>query len=156
MIKLPTNCDMSMRSTLVARLLLFCLTFRCSLLCLVIILLPGLNSLYKGIFFYYSTVIFITMAPFVIRKSKHFSQLVKEYVIKMRLHCTSWTIKILASCQWGPVTANGVDLLTEIYVIYMETHTSHRAIILPKIMWIGPLATAGEAVTHGRKARKYI
>ncbi len=23
---------------------------------------------------------------------------------------------ILASCPWGPVTANGVDLLTEIYV----------------------------------------
>ena len=34
----------------------------------------------------------------------------------------------LASCPWGPVTANGVDLLTEIYVIYMEMHTSHRAI----------------------------
>ncbi len=33
----------------------------------------------------------------------------------------------LASCPWGPVTANGADLLTEIYVIYMETHTSHRA-----------------------------
>ena len=32
----------------------------------------------------------------------------------------------LASCPWGPVTANGVDLLTEIYVI---------------------LAMAGEAVT---------
>ena len=25
-----------------------------------------------------------------------------------------------ASCPWGPVTANGVDLLTKIYVIYME------------------------------------
>ncbi len=24
----------------------------------------------------------------------------------------------LASCPWGPDTANGVDLLTEIYVIY--------------------------------------
>ncbi len=36
--------------------------------------------------------------------------------------------KILASCPWGPVTANGVDLLTKLYVIYMETHTSHRAI----------------------------
>ncbi len=35
---------------------------------------------------------------------------------------------ILASCPWGPVTANGVDLLTEIYVIYMERRTSHRAI----------------------------
>ncbi len=33
----------------------------------------------------------------------------------------------LASCPWGPVSANGVNLLTEIYVIYMETHTSHCA-----------------------------
>ncbi len=24
----------------------------------------------------------------------------------------------LASCPWGPVTANGVDTLTEMYVIY--------------------------------------
>ncbi len=38
------------------------------------------------------------------------------------------SIHVLASCPWGPVTANGVDLLTEIYVIYMETYTSHRAI----------------------------
>ncbi len=37
-------------------------------------------------------------------------------------------ILVLASCPCGPATANGVDLLTEIYVIYMETHTSHRAI----------------------------
>ncbi len=58
----------------------------------------------------------------------------------------------LASSPWGPVTANGVDLLTEIYIIYMETHTSH------------PLTAAGERVTYGRKegrkegrkARKYI
>ncbi len=35
---------------------------------------------------------------------------------------------ILASCPLGPVTANGVNLLTEIYVLYMETHTSHRAV----------------------------
>ena len=27
----------------------------------------------------------------------------------------------LASCPWGPVTANGVDLLTEIYVIYQNS-----------------------------------
>ena len=33
----------------------------------------------------------------------------------------------LASCPWGRVTANRVDLLTEIYTIYMETHISHRA-----------------------------
>ncbi len=34
----------------------------------------------------------------------------------------------LASCTSGPVTAYGVDLLTEIYVIQMETPTSHPAI----------------------------
>ncbi len=39
---------------------------------------------------------------------------------------TRHTICILASCPWGPVTANGVDLLTKIYVIYTETHTSHQ------------------------------
>ena len=48
---------------------------------------------------------------------------------------------ILASCPWGPVTANGVDLLTEMYVIYMET--------------VGPLGAAGAGVTYawneGRK-----
>ena len=36
---------------------------------------------------------------------------------------------LLASYPWGPVTANGVDLMTEIYVIYMEMHTSHRATV---------------------------
>ncbi len=30
---------------------------------------------------------------------------------------------ILASCPWGPVTANGVDILTEMYVIYMKRKT---------------------------------
>ncbi len=47
---------------------------------------------------------------------------------------------ILASCPWGLVTANGVDLLTEIYVT----------------MPIGQSAAAGEVETYGRKARKYI
>ncbi len=28
--------------------------------------------------------------------------------------------RLLASCPLGPVTANGVDLLTEIYVIYTK------------------------------------
>ncbi len=37
--------------------------------------------------------------------------------------------------------ANGVDLLTETYVIYMERHTSP----------IVPSAAAGEATTQGRK-----
>ncbi len=63
--------------------------------------------------------------------------------------------KILASCPWGPVTANRVDLLTGIYVIYMETHTSHRS-IARCFMPLGPLVAAGERVTHRRKARKYI
>ena len=48
----------------------------------------------------------------------------------------------------------GLDLLTEIYVIYMETHSSHRAI--PKFRSVGPSAVAGGVETHGRKARKYI
>ncbi len=51
----------------------------------------------------------------------------------------------LASCPWGPVTANGVDLLTEIYVIYMETHTSHHA-----IRFVGPSAEAGGRRKDGR------
>ena len=50
-------------------------------------------------------------------------------------------IQKLASCPWEPVTANGVDLLTEIYVIQV----------------VGPLAvTGGGRHTEGRKARKYI
>ncbi len=32
----------------------------------------------------------------------------------------------LASCPWGPATAHGVGLLTEMYAIYMERYTSHR------------------------------
>ncbi len=32
---------------------------------------------------------------------------------------------LLASCPWGPVTANGVDILTEMYVIYMERNTTY-------------------------------
>ncbi len=38
------------------------------------------------------------------------------------------------------VTANGVDVLTEMYAIYM-----------PRIKHIGPTAEAGGSVTHGRK-----
>ena len=37
-----------------------------------------------------------------------------------------WNV-LLASCPWGPVTANGVVLLIEIYVIYMKMHTSRDA-----------------------------
>ena len=51
------------------------------------------------------------------------------------------TMVQLASCPWGLVPANGVDLLSKIYVIFMS---------------VGPTAVAGDAVTDGRKARKYI
>ena len=34
----------------------------------------------------------------------------------------------LASCPSGPATVHGVGLLTEMYAIYIETSTSHRAI----------------------------
>ena len=33
---------------------------------------------------------------------------------------------VLASYQWGLVTANGVELLINMYVIYMETDTSRQ------------------------------
>ena len=32
----------------------------------------------------------------------------------------------LASCPWGPATAHGVGILTELYVIYMERNTASR------------------------------
>ncbi len=68
---------------------------------------------------------------------------------------TLWQNDLLASCPWGPVTANGVDLLTKIYVVCMEAHTSHP-IFMPKMEPIGPTAAAGGGRTDGRKARKYI
>ena len=40
----------------------------------------------------------------------------------------SYTIIVLASCPWGPATDHRVGLLTEMYVIYMEPYTWHRAI----------------------------
>ncbi len=75
-----------------------------------------------------------------------------------------WRNVQLASCPWGPVTAYRVDVLTEMYVIYMERSTSHRAIRILKIRPLGPLGAAGAGVTYawkegwkeGRKARKYI
>ncbi len=36
---------------------------------------------------------------------------------------------LLASCRWGRVTAHGVGVLPEMYVIYTETYTSHRTIV---------------------------
>ena len=57
---------------------------------------------------------------------------------------------VLASCPLGPVTANGVDVLTEMYVIYMEA--------IPKFKPLGPLAAAVGSGTHirmdGRKEGK--
>ncbi len=52
-----------------------------------------------------------------ITKNKHEYMLIKQQrcIYKHLLDNT-----ILASCPWGPVTANGVDILTEMYVIYME------------------------------------
>ena len=53
----------------------------------------------------------------------------------------SWgEIEPLASCPWGPVTANGVELLTEIYCKYIWIHAVMQVI-----------ETAGEHVTGGRK-----
>ncbi len=69
-------------------------------------------------------------------------------------------IHILAICPWGPATAHGVGILTELYVIYIERNASHRTTAqcfglelfpnIPKIMSIGPLAAAGEVVTGGQ------
>ena len=47
-------------------------------------------------------------------------------------------MSVLTSCPWRPVTANGVDLLTEIYAIYMEAHTRYRVMLRP-----GPFYTFG-------------
>ncbi len=55
----------------------------------------------------------------------------------------------LASCPWGPATAYGVGILTELYVIHMERSTSHRA-----IMSIGPLAAKAEVISCGRTDRQ--
>ncbi len=48
-------------------------------------------------------------------------------------------ICILASCPWGPVTANGVDLLTKTNVIYIKPR--------------GLTAVAGGGRTAGRTER---
>ncbi len=51
----------------------------------------------------------------------------------------------LVSCPWGPVTANGVDLLTKMYVIYSGSRC------------YGRLEGRKEGRKEGRrKARKYI
>ena len=44
----------------------------------------------------------------------------------------------LASCPWGPVTAKGMDLLTNVYIIYMQVHTLHHTISLSKMEPLGP------------------
>ncbi len=76
-------------------------------------------------------------------------------LVSFRVHI-SWVIYgnvQLAICPLGPVTANGVDLLTEIYVIYIEANTSHiaRCFGYGKIRSLCPLAAAGERVTHAWK-----
>ena len=44
-------------------------------------------------------------------------------------HCTHILHNsILASCPLGPATAREVGLFTEMYAIYMERYSSHRAI----------------------------
>ena len=67
-------------------------------------------------------------------------------------------INRLASCPLGLVTANGVDLLTETYIIYIETHTSHRAIARYQKSCPQVHRLLQEKWQHmeGRKARKYI
>ena len=40
------------------------------------------------------------------------------HFFKLHYMTTCWQFIILASCPWGPVTVNGVDLLTEMYVIF--------------------------------------
>ena len=59
----------------------------------------------------------------------------------------SQEIRVLASCPLAPVTANGVDVLTEMYVIYMETDT-HRS--------NGCSRRERYTQMEGRKARKYM
>ncbi len=58
----------------------------------------------------------------------------------------------------GAVTANGMDLLTEMYVIYVEPYSCPN--FIPKFKPLGQLAAAVGSGTHtrkeGRKARKYI
>ena len=61
--------------------------------------------------------------------------------------------QILTSCPYGMVTANEVDLLTEIYVIYMEPNQAPRPIGCSRGACDGRLEGRKEG---GRKARKYI
>ncbi len=54
----------------------------------------------------------------------------------------------LASSPWGSVSANGMDLLTEVYVIYMETKPLGPMVLM--------LQTCTNERTNRRIARKYI
>ncbi len=60
---------------------------------------------------------------------------------------------LLASCPWGPVTANGVDLLTEINAIYMEARTSHRAIA--RCFGLGHLSNLAPCQPHWQLANTW-
>ena len=61
----------------------------------------------------------------------------------------------------GPNTTHGVDLLTEMYVIYTEMNTSHRVMLqaghtsLPKMGPLGPRVLTLQMCTNEQKARKY-
>ena len=101
----------------------------------------GLNSTFTSKYSAFK-IAFILNHSFI----RHVERVITPYVLV--------NIK-LASCPWRPATAHGVGLLTETYVIYMETCTSHRAMLrprskhtfMPKIMFVGPTAAAEDAVT---------
>ena len=46
----------------------------------------------------------------------------------VRVQGTTLSNSLLASCPWGPATAHGVGLLTEMYAIYMERCALHRTV----------------------------
>ncbi len=67
----------------------------------------------------------------------------------------------LASCPWGPATAHGVGVLSEMYARYMQykpltfdldllngSVQSSISIRIPKIITVGPLAASGTLLTE--------
>ncbi len=52
---------------------------------------------------------------------------------------------MLVSCPWGPATAHGVGILTELYAIFMDRYT-----LVPKFKDLDPTVLAGEGVSHGQ------
>ncbi len=52
----------------------------------------------------------------------------RQTQIVLRLdNCCGLGNSILVSCPWGPITEHGVDLLPEMYAIYMESYASRYA-----------------------------